>query len=372
MNLENLIEKKRLIICCGSGGVGKTTMAAALALKATLMGKTVVVLTIDPARRLANSLGLKNLGNEEKEIPFSEFEKANLKPKGKMFALMMDTKRTFDKIIEKYAPSEESKQAIFNNTLYQHLSGMIAGSQEYMAMEKVYELYQNDKFDLIVLDTPPTQHALDFLDAPQKMTQAVSDSILKWFLKPSLFLGRASLKFIEKSTRTIFKTFDHVMGFDFMQDLSAMLISTAGLLEGFKERAQEVSDLLHQPKTAFLLVTAPQGMVVPEALFFHEKIKEYKLPFAGFIVNRVYPSLNFKSNKEELKKKMRKADLTAKEVETLSDILEKYQCLVDQDQEHLDLLEERLKKKESITLIPYLDSDVHDLAGLAKIGEYLV
>lgn len=371
MSLEALIEKKKLIICCGSGGVGKTTTAAALALKACLMGKTVVVLTIDPARRLANSLGLKSLGNQEKEIPFEEFEKAKLNPKGKMFALMMDTKRTFDKIIEKYAPSEDSKQAIFNNTLYQHLSGMIAGSQEYMAMEKVYELYQKEKFDLLILDTPPTQHALDFLDAPQKMSQAVSDSILKWFLKPSLFVGRTSLKIIEKTTRTIFKTFDHVMGFEFMQDLSAMLISTAGLLEGFKERAQEVSNLLHSSETAFLLVTAPQGMVVPEALFFHEKIREYKLPFAGFIVNRVYPKLELKSDSQEIKKKLRKIDLKNSQIDILSDILEKYQTLVDQDQEHLDLLEARLKKKESITLIPHLDSDVHDLTGLAKIGEYL-
>ncbi len=372
MNIEILLEKKRLIICCGSGGVGKTTTAAALALKASLMGKNVAVLTIDPARRLANSLGLKSLGNEEKEIPSAEFEKAQLKPKGKMFALMLDTKRTFDKIIEKYAPSEESKQSIFNNSLYQHLSGMIAGSQEYMAMEKVYELYQKEKFDLLILDTPPTQHALDFLDAPQKMTQAVSDSILKWFLKPSLFLGRTSLKFIEKTTRTIFKTFDHVMGFEFMQDLSAMLISTAGLLEGFKERAQEVNELLHHPKTAFLLVTAPQGMVVPEALFFHQKIKEYKLPFSGFIVNRVYPETKLKSNSEEIRKKLSKADLNNQQIDLLVNMLDKYECLVDQDQSHLELLEARLKKKESITLIPYLDSDVHDLAGLAKIGEYLL
>lgn len=372
MNLETLIEKKRLIICCGSGGVGKTTTAAALALKATLMGKNVAVLTIDPARRLANSLGLKSLSNEEKEIPYAEFEKANLKPKGRMFALMMDSKRTFDKIIEKYAPTEDSKKAIFNNALYQHLSGMIAGSQEYMAMEKVYDLYQKEKFDLLILDTPPTQHALDFLDAPQKMTQAISDSILKWFLKPSLFLGRTSLKIIEKSTRTIFKTFDHVMGFEFMQDLSAMLISTAGLLEGFKDRAKEVNELLHNPQSAFLLVTAPQGMVVPEAIFFHEKIKEYKLPFAGFIVNRVYPKLKLKSDTEELKKKFRKNGLDEKQSNVLTDMLEKYQTLVDQDQEHLDLLEERLKKKESITLIPYLESDVHDLSGLAKIGKYLI
>lgn len=371
MNLENLLETKKLLICCGSGGVGKTTTAAALALKACLMGKNVAVLTIDPARRLANSLGLKSLGNEEKEIPAAEFEKAGLHPKGRMFALMLDTKRTFDKIIEKYAPSEESKQSIFNNALYQHLSGMIAGSQEYMAMEKVYELYQKDKFDLLILDTPPTQHALDFLDAPQKMTQAVSDSILKWFLKPSLFLGRTSLKLLEKGTRGIFKTFHNVLGFEFMQDLSAMLISTAGLLEGFKDRAKEVNELLHHPRSSFLLVTAPQGMVVPEALFFHQKIREYKLPFAGFIVNRVYQDLNPPFSQGELERRLRDLSLNASEIQTLLAMMENYRKLIAQDRQHLELLEEKLRKKESITLIPYLDTDVHDLAGLAKIGEYL-
>lgn len=371
MNLENLLLNKRLIICCGSGGVGKTTTAAALALKACMLGRNVAVLTIDPAKRLANSLGLKSLGNEEKEIPRAEFEKSGLEPKGRMYALMLDTKRTFDKIIEKYAPSEESKQSIFNNALYQHLSGMIAGSQEYMAMEKVYELYQKNKFDLLILDTPPTQHALDFLDAPQKMTQAVSDSILKWFLKPSLFLGRSSLKLLEKGTRGIFKAFNNVLGLEFMQDLSAMLISTAGLLEGFKDRAKEVNELLHDTKTSFLLVTAPQGMVVPEALFFHQKIKEYKLPFAGFVVNRVHQDLKQNLSEAELEKGLRKTGLNSEQIDALLNMMDEYQNLIRQDHEHLELLEEKLKKKESITLVPYLDKDVHDLKGLSEIGDYL-
>ncbi len=370
MNIESLIEKKKLIICCGSGGVGKTTTAAAIALKACLMGKTVAVLTIDPAKRLANSLGLETLSNEEKEIPTEEFKKMGLKPKGKLFALMLDTKRTFDKIIEKYAPSQESKESIFNNKLYQHLSGMIAGSQEYMAMEKVYELLQKNVYDLLVLDTPPTQHALDFLDAPQKMTQAVSDSILKWFLKPSIFLGRTSLKIIEKTTRTIFKSFDKVLGFEFMQDLSAMLISTAGLLEGFKERAKEVATLLHNAETAFLLVTAPQGMVVPEALFFHEKIKEYKLPFAGFIINRVHEVVEFPKNFSSFSKLFQK-ELEEKTTEKIFEMFTNYDCLVKQDQKHIELLESKLKKREGLTLIPYFETDIHDLEGLAKLGEYL-
>src|SRR5262245_10551474 len=296
MNLQVLLENRRLIVCCGSGGVGKTTTAAALAVKACLMGKKAVVLTIDPARRLAYSLGLSTLDNEEREIPPETFAAFKLKPKGRLFALMLDTKRTFDKIIERYAPSEESKQAILNNALYQHLSNMISGSQEYMAMEKIYDLYQKKAYDLLILDTPPTQHALDFLDAPQKMIQAVTDSMLKWFIKPSIFVGRTSLRILEKGARKILKVFDSVAGFEFLQDLSAMLISTAGLLEGFKERAREVEGVLRNPHTSFLLITSPQSMVVSEALYFHQKILEYKLPFAGFVVNRVHQNSGFSAH----------------------------------------------------------------------------
>lgn len=371
MKIDELIENKQLIVCCGSGGVGKTTLAAALALKACLMGKTAAVLTIDPARRLANSLGLKNLSSEEREIPAREFEKASLRPQGRLFALMLDTKHTFDKIIERYAPSEESKQAILNNTLYQHLSNMIAGSQEYMAMEKVYELFQKKKYDLLVLDTPPTQHALDFLDAPHKMTQAVTDSMLKWFLKPSIFLGRTGLRFITKGARRILKVFDRVLGFEFLEDLSAMLISTAGLLEGFKERAQEVSNLLRNPETAFLLVTAPQALVLSEALYFHQKILEYKLPFAGFIVNRVHPNGKWTKHSERFIRELNRFPLEAAQKEKLLQILHSFGSLAEQDQRQLKLLEEKVEKKTTLIEIPYLESDVHDLKGLEELGRYL-
>jgi anion-transporting ArsA/GET3 family ATPase len=358
VSIKALLEERRLIVTCGSGGVGKTTTAAAMAVKACLMGKRVAVLTIDPARRLANSLGLKNLDNEAREVPLQAFQKFDLKPTGKLYAAMLDTKRTFDKIIERYAPSEESKQAIFNNSLYQHLSNMIAGSQEYMAMEKIYDLYQNPDYDLLILDTPPTQHALDFLDAPQKMIQAVTDSMLKWFLKPSLFVGRTSLKLLEKGAKKIFKVFDKVAGFDFLQDLSTMLISTAGLLEGFKERAHEVEGLLREPKTA-------------EALYFHQKILEYKLPFAGFIVNRVHENGGFSSHLTGILKALPRLHLSENEKKGLEEILRSYATLVEQDKSQLKLLEEKIRDKKMLTLVPHLDSDVHDLGGLAELGGYL-
>jgi anion-transporting ArsA/GET3 family ATPase len=371
MSIGELLENQKLIICCGSGGVGKTTIAAALAVKACLAGKKVAVLTIDPAKRLANSLGLSKLENEEKEIKPQEFLKVGLRPKGRLFALMLDTKRTFDKIIARYAPSEESKNAILNNTLYQHLSGMIAGSQEYMAMEKVYELFQKKSYDLLILDTPPTQHALDFLDAPQKMIMAITDSMLKWFLKPSIFVGRTSLRFLERGARRILKAFDRVTGFEFLQDLSTMLLSTAGLLEGFKERAKEVEAVLKNPQTAFLLVTSPQALVVSEALYFYQKIREYKLPFAGFIVNRVHQDSHLTETFPSMIKNLPRLHLDETQKNKLLKILNAYENLVTQDQKQLGLLKEKLEDREELTLIPHLETDVHDLAGLAQVGNYL-
>jgi anion-transporting ArsA/GET3 family ATPase len=370
VNLEALMEKRRLLICCGSGGVGKTTTAAALAVKAAMIGKKAAVLTIDPARRLANSLGLKDLENEERQVALSEFAKFDLKPKGELFALMLDTKRTFDKIIERYSGNEETKNAVLQNKLYQHLSNMIAGSQEYMAMEKVYELYEKKDYDLLVLDTPPTQHALDFLEAPQKMIHAVTDSMLKWFLKPGIFMGRTGLRILEKGARKILKVFDSVTGFEFLQDLSAMLISTAGLLE-FKERAQQVSSLLRNSKTAFLLVSSHQSMVLSEALSFLQKILELKLPFEGFVVNRVHLNQGFTKNLPAMLKGIKDLSLANSKREALSQILKSYGALVEQDQSQLKLLKDKVESKDQLTLVPHLESDVHDLQGLAELGKYL-
>ncbi len=360
MNLLSLIEEKKLIICCGSGGVGKTTTAAALGLKAALLGKKVAVLTVDPARRLANSLGLSSLGNEEKEIDLSSF-KTSAKNSGKFFAAMLDTKRTFDKLIERYAPSEEAKNNILNNVLYQHLSSMIAGSQEYMAMERVYEMIQKEKYDLLILDTPPTAHALDFLDAPQKMSSAVGDSILKWFLKPGIFVGKNSLKLIEKGAQKIFGIFGKVLGMEFLQDLSAMLISTAGLLEGFKERAEEVSRLLKDENTAFILVAAPQSFSLNEAFMFYEKMKDFKLPFSGLILNRIHP---------RLKKKEWQSLSGFTHKKKLSEMFSAYEALALQEAVQIEWISKKIKG--DFLLLPHMNSDIHDLESLKDLGDLLI
>lgn len=365
-SLAKIIEEKRVLICCGSGGVGKTTTAAALALFASSQGYKTIVLTIDPAKRLANSLGIQDIDYREKEIPARRLKEAGVPSKGSLFAMMLDTKQTFDSLIRKYATDSETAEKILNNKLYQHLSNMMAGSQEYMAMEKLYEIVQERDYDLIILDTPPSRHALDFLDAPKKMSAMIGDSIMKWFLKPSLFVSRAGLKFLNKSMRRVFRSFDKVAGFEFLQDLSEMLVTTSGLLGGFQERADKVQALLHDSGTSFLLIASPQPIPLQEADYFHQKIREYELPFSGFLFNRVQlPPEKGGKLPNGIRPKTRKQ---YEEVGRLFSNLSK------RDFRELKGFQEKLKRKSISVLfqiLPQLDHDVHDLEGLYELGKIL-
>ncbi len=364
--LHGLLERKKVLICCGSGGVGKTTTSAALALYASSMGYKTIVLTIDPAKRLANSLGIQKIDFQEKEIPKAELRRAGIEPKAPLFAMMLDTKRTFDDLILKYAPSEEKAQSILQNKLYQHLSNMIAGSQEYMAMEKLYEVVQERDYDLVVLDTPPSRHALDFLDAPNKMSAMVGDSVMKWFLKPSLFVSKSSLQLLDRSVKRVFKTFDKVAGFEFLQDLSQMLVSVSGLLEGFQDRAQKVELLLHDKDTGFLLVAAPQPIPLREAEYFYRKIQDNALPFAGFIFNRVQtmPEAG-KPLPEGLKAK------TRSEYQEMAYL---FKSLAQRDEAEIEAFQGRMEFSRHgfvFKVMPLLERDIHDLEGLYELGQKL-
>ncbi len=364
--LHGLLERKKVLICCGSGGVGKTTTSAALALYAASMGYKTIVLTIDPAKRLANSLGIQKIDFQEKEIPKAELRRAGIEPKAPLFAMMLDTKRTFDDLILKYAPNEEKAQSILQNKLYQHLSNMIAGSQEYMAMEKLYEVVQERDYDLVVLDTPPSRHALDFLDAPTKMSAMVGDSVMKWFLKPSLFVSKSSLQLLDRSVKRVFKTFDKVAGFEFLQDLSQMLVSVSGLLEGFQDRAQKVELLLHDKDTGFLLVAAPQPIPLREAEYFYRKIQDNALPFAGFIFNRVQlmPETG-KPLPEGLKAK------TRSEYQEMAYL---FKSLAQRDEAEIEAFQSRMEFSRHgfvFKIMPQLERDIHDLEGLYELGQKL-
>ncbi len=361
---KELITQKRVLICCGSGGVGKTTTSAALALFAATQGLKTLVLTIDPAKRLANSLGIEEIDYQEREISAAKLKKAGIETQAPLFAMMLDTKHTFDNLIKKYSDNPKKAEEILSNQLYRHLSNMIAGSQEYMAMEKLYEILEERDYDLVVLDTPPSRHALDFLDAPRKMKALIGDSLLKWFLKPSIFVGRASFKLLDRPMRRVFKTLDKVAGFEFLQDLSVLLISTSDLLDGFQERAEKVETLLKDFHTSFLLVASPHPIPISEANFFYQKIKKSNLPFSGFIFNRVRVP-----NRESLKELSQVSSQAKKEYQKIKNF---WNQLAKRDQEELEQFKESLGQKMDALIfktVPEFEQDIHDLKGLYQLAK---
>ena len=367
LNFPDLFQGKKILICGGSGGVGKTTTAAALALQACEMGLKTIVLTIDPAKRLANSLGIEKIDFQERQIPRADLKRAGIDAKAPCFAMMLDTKHTFDALIKKYASDSAKARTILDNKLYHHLSNMIGGSQEYMAMEKLYEVDQERDYDLIVLDTPPSRHALDFLEAPGRMRSMIGDSVMKWFLKPSLFVSRTSLKILEKPMQRVFKAFDTVAGFEFLQDLSELLLSVSELLGGFQERAEKVQAILRDARTSFLLISSPQPIPLQEAKFFIEKIRENQLNLGAIIFNRFQALPEGADTPPPASK--RKARAAWEEVRRL------FVSLNQRDEAELAKFKETVNVDASQMVfkkVPQLNHDVHDLEGLKELGALLM
>ncbi|MCB9489735.1 MAG: ArsA family ATPase [Deltaproteobacteria bacterium] len=285
MSFDKLLENRKILVCCGSGGVGKTTVSAAIALRAAMEGQRTLVLTIDPAKRLANSLGLTELGNQKSRIELPK------EAKGELWGMMLDQKRTFDELIERIAPNRETRERILNNHYYQQVSGALAGSQEYMAMEKLWEVTQDNDFDLIVLDTPPTKHALDFLDAPRRMTEFFDGKVVQWFVKPYLAAGRMGFNFLQKGSAMIFKILEKGTGYQTLADLSEFFLAFDGLYEGFKDRAEAVHRMLADSKTGFVIVTTPMHPAVDEAAYFRDRLRSSKMPLVSVLFNRVHKPL---------------------------------------------------------------------------------
>ncbi len=388
MRFDDLIETREIIICCGSGGVGKTTAAAAIAIHAAMRGLEVLVLTIDPAKRLADSLGLSELGNEERRVSRKKFAEAGIKPEGELHAMMLDTKRTFDELIIKHAMNDEMRDRILDNALYKNISSAFAGSQEYMAMEKLFEIYSEGRFDLIVLDTPPTKHALDFLDAPKRMTSFLDGSVLKWFLKPYFAAGKKGFQMFQKGTGVILRTLEKSTGIAALKTASEFFISFEGMYDGFKERAAAVYDLLRDDATAFVLVTSPDDITMDEALFFHDKLVEYEMPFCGLIINRVHTdfasdagvgNIIDKGDHEALAARIGNAlGEKAGEKKAMQALaadmarnLEGLRSLAEIDSENIRRLTGHIEEEAAIQIVPFLDTDVYDISGLMRINQYI-
>jgi anion-transporting ArsA/GET3 family ATPase len=369
---------RRIAVCVGSGGVGKTSVAAALALARALEGGRALVCTIDPARRLANALGLTALGNVEARIPAARLAEAGLHPGGQLFAMMLDVKRTWDDLVTRHAPDPASRDRILGNRLYQQMSAALAGSQEYMAMEKLHQLAADRDYDLVVLDTPPTAQALDFLDAPARILDFLGSDAARTFLAPAVGAGRFGLRLAQRSSGYAVRALARFTGQRALSDLGQFLQSFQSMYDGFKERAAAVRALLSGPETGFVLVTSPSPRSIDETLAFHQRLAAESMPVAGLVVNRLtldlWGSASPLPGPEELAGPLAAAGFPATGPEgplaaRLAAALAEHQALAAGERRALARLLDRVSGPCS--MVPRLETDVHDLAGLARLAAKL-
>jgi anion-transporting ArsA/GET3 family ATPase len=356
---------KRVIVTLGAGGVGKTTTSAALALGLALSGQKVAVVTIDPARRLASALGLDELSGEPHRIDDAALRAQGLEAKGELWAMMLDAKATFDAVVESLASDEEAREEILANPVYGELSTAVAGSQELSAIAKLYELYEEHDFDVIVLDTPPSRNALDFLEAPGRLLGFLEGRALQVFLSP----GGLTAKLFGRGTALVFTIFARVTGVDMFAELSQFFRSLSGILDGFGDRTRAVQELLRSKKTAFVVVTSPEPEPVQEARFLAARLAETRLPAPHLVVNRVHLEGLGARTLEDLEAELEPslgAELARRVATNLADV----DVLVRRDQETIAALSE-LGDGHPPVLVGHLDEEVQDLLGLSRIAEQL-
>ncbi|HVE76303.1 MAG TPA: ArsA-related P-loop ATPase [Actinomycetota bacterium] len=358
MSIRSILEAS-IVVCAGAGGVGKTTISAAIALEGAARGKKTIVLTIDPAKRLANALGIDELTNKARRIPDEAFEEAGLKP-ADLEAMMLDTKTTADELVHRYARSPARAKKIIDNRFYQAVSGALSGTHEYMAMEKLYELAGEQKYDLIVIDTPPTRNALDFLDAPKKITSFLEGKLLKWFLLPAIGGGRGIFKLTNLAAVQFLRVVRRIVGSQILEDTAEFLKNFEGMYEGFKQRARAVNELLRQKSTVFVVVTAPSKQSIEEAIFFASALRSSQLSFGGLVVNRVHPRFGV----GELDKK------SPPLIKALGEVAKGFELVAEREDRSLRRLERQIPRDRWAS-VPFLTTEVSDLDALSTIAGHI-
>jgi anion-transporting ArsA/GET3 family ATPase len=285
--IRELVQTRRILVCAGPGGVGKTTTAAALGILAARAGRRTLVSTIDPAPRLADALGLGNLSAEPRALPDDVARALGIAGPGSLHAARLDTARAFQRLVEDQVPQPEMRARIFGNPIYRQITSTLTGSQEYAATLALHELHHDGQYDLIVLDTPPTAHALDFLEAPRRIAAAISSPAVQWFARPPAASSFLSWQRLRAGPALAVRRLGKFVGSRFLDDLGAFLLDFRDVLGGFLERANDVEALLRRPDVGFLLVLSPEVPAVSEALYFSSKLRAAQIPLCGFIANRV-------------------------------------------------------------------------------------
>ena len=356
-NLAELVATRSIVICSGSGGVGKTTTAAVLAMEAAALGRRAVVVTIDPAKRLADALGLggEGIGNDPRRIegPWP----------GELWAVMLDTKSTFDDLVSRYSTDPEQAERIHDNRFYANISGALSGTQEYMAMEKLYELHTEERFDIVVVDTPPSRNALDFLDAPRRLTRFLDHRLYRVLMAPT----RGVMKAASVAAQAFVRQVSKVVGAEVFEDAITFFQAFDGMEAGFKERADHVLRLLTSPETSYVLVASPKRDTVAEAQFFADKLAEAHIPIAALIVNRMHPHFT-----DEMPEALRERAVTlaGTDLGGLYRNLADFSLVAHREEEHLAGLAEEVAPAP-VVRVPFLRTDVHDLEGLVLVADHL-
>jgi anion-transporting ArsA/GET3 family ATPase len=383
--MDGLLATKEIVVACGPGGVGKTTTAAAAAVMASVRhGSKVLVLTVDPARRLADALGLDGIGNIEHRVPDEAFRAAGIKPRGQLWAAMLDTKQSWDALIRRHAPDAQTRDEILANPLYQNISGKFVQSHDYIAMERLYEIHSESDYDLIVVDTPPTRNALDFLDAPQRMGDFFSSRLLKWLIVPY----RSRL--VNAATKPFYQVADRILGTEFLADISEFFILFQSMYDGFVERSESVGRLLADRRTTFVVVSTLEAVPLREAEFFAEQLTARQLHLGAIVLNKVLPDYLRGSAGAEVAESMRdRADELAGQLAPaltevdpgLGDLDQVARVLTEVADSYLNFQVVALREMEErsmlsvvpdvLATVPFFDTDIFDLSGLVRLGEQI-
>jgi anion-transporting ArsA/GET3 family ATPase len=364
--LRGRLHGKRILICVGAGGVGKTTTSAALALGLAAEGRKIAVVTIDPAKRLASALGLSELSGEPRRIGPEVFAAQGVEMKGELWAMMLDAKRTLDEIVARLAADREAREEILSNPVYRELSTAVAGSHELSAIAKLYELHEDHDFDVIVLDTPPSRNALDFLNAPGRLLGFLEGRALKVFLTP----GGLTARIFGRGTGLVFSIFARVTGIDMFSELSRFFRSLAGVLDAFGEQTRAVGALLADPATTFLVVTSAEREPAREALFLAERLAEAGMDRGALIVNRVHSDGLDGHSVEDVRALLTPElgdGLARRAAANLGD----FDLLAKRDRETIAGLASALGERAPV-LVPHLDQEIQDLLGLSRISGALL
>ena len=353
-SLPELVTERAVIVCCGSGGVGKTTVSATFALGAARAGRRACVITVDPARRLADALGVESLPNTPSEVPGDW--------PGRLHALMLDSKGTFDDLVQRYARTPDQAQSILANRLYQNLAGALSGTQEYMAMEKLYELVHSEEFDVVVVDTPPTRNALDLLDAPRRLTRFLENRLFRALMVPT----RVGLRAVTVATQALLRTIARVAGSEIVQDAVDFFQAFEGMEDGFRSRASAVHELLADPATAYVLVTSARPDAVAEASFFADELAEREVAVAALVVNRIAPAFG----DDIVPTAATGSDGTGAPLGALEANLAELNAVAAREAAAYSPLAARVAPAP-VGRIPLFGQDVHELGGLRRAAEHL-